>query len=94
LESPEAGVRGTTLEGVDGVETLSDLVHSQARRQHLSAMKSVMIPCLQEVHSVVEDPIHQPVLIREPPGPDVRPKVFEGLGLADSFKGVPEDRLE
>ena len=53
-----------------------------------------MIPSLQKVHSFVEYPIHQPVLVSEPPGPDVRPKVFERLRLPNPFKGVSEDRVE
>jgi hypothetical protein len=56
--------------------------------------QSVVIPSLQKVHSVVEYPIHQPMLVGEPPGPDVRPKVFERLGLPDPFEGVSEDRFE
>jgi hypothetical protein len=56
--------------------------------------ESVVIPSLQEVHTVVEYSIHQSVLVGEPPGPDVGPKIFERLGLPDPFKGVSEDRLD
>ena len=60
----------------------------------LEAVDSVVIPRLQEIHSILEHPIDQPMLVREPPGADVRTKIFERLGLSDAFKRVSENRLE
>jgi hypothetical protein len=48
-----------------------------------------MVSGLKEVHPLVEHSVHQPVLIRQPPGPEIRPKVLQRFGSSDALKGVP-----
>ena len=50
-----------------------------------------MIPGLEEYDAVVLHDIDDPVFEAQPPGPDIRADVFEGLRLPKSSEGVVEN---
>jgi hypothetical protein len=53
-----------------------------------------VIPGLEEVNAVVTNEIHDPVLGREPPAPDVGAEMLERLRLADSLERIAHHGLD
>jgi len=51
-----------------------------------------MVPRLQEIDAVVADQIDDAVLLGQAAGPDAGGKVFQRFRLADSGKGVAQNR--
>jgi len=43
--------------------------------------RSVVVPTLEEVDSTSRDEVHDPVLLRESPGPNSRPQILQRLRL-------------
>jgi len=52
-----------------------------------------MVPHLQEIDAVVADQIDDSVLLGKAAGPDAGGKVFQRFRLADSGKGVAQNRF-
>jgi len=52
-----------------------------------------MVPRLQEIDAVVADQIDDAVLLGQTAGPDAGGKVFQRFRLADSGKGVAQNRF-
>src|ERR1017187_2421905 len=55
--------------------------------------QSIVIAGLKEVDSQVRDPVHPPVLARNPPGPTSRQIEPQRFWLADALKGLPQGGL-
>jgi len=43
---------------------------------------------LEEIDTMLQHPVNQPVFLSDPPGPATRESKFEGLGFANAFKRV------
>ena len=52
-----------------------------------------MVPRLQEIDPVAADQIYDAVLLGQTAGPDAGGKVFQRFRLADSGKGVAQNRF-
>jgi hypothetical protein len=53
-----------------------------------------MIPALQEIDAFVADEIDDTVFLGQAARPYAGAEIFQGLGFADSGKGVAHDRLD
>ena len=47
-----------------------------------------MIPGLEEINTLVAHQVDDPMLLREPPGPDAGPRYFSGSGFPTPRKGA------
>jgi hypothetical protein len=64
---------------------------TQSARQVLRSASSttlVMAPPGQELDPLVQHSVHDPMLVRQSPRPQVRAAVLQGLWLADSPKRI------
>jgi len=50
-----------------------------------------VIAALQELNPVGLDQVVTALLLRNAPGPDIGPEVFQRFGLADTIKGVSQN---
>lgn len=55
---------------------------------------AVMVSCLQKINTIIADKIHDAVLLRQPPRPTTRRKIFERLGFSNSVNGVTHDGFD
>ncbi len=53
-----------------------------------------MVPCLEEIYSVIADEVYEPMFLGKTTGPDAGGEIFERFRFTNTRKGVAHNRLD